>query len=65
MVCRPEVSTLELHPDEGSVRRITTNFFYGILLNDKGQFEDELQFRKCVFLVDWKKVYEKRFGPSY
>lgn len=29
MVCRPEVRKSELHPEEGNVNKITTDYFYG------------------------------------
>lgn len=63
MVCRPEVKQSEMHPDEGNVKRITTNFFYGTLLNEKGQIEDDLLLRKCVFFGGLEKSLRKTVWP--
>ncbi|KAH8328533.1 hypothetical protein KR067_010558 [Drosophila pandora] len=63
MVCRPEVKKSEMHPDEGDVKKITTNFFYGTLLNEKGQIEDDLLLRKCVFFGGLEKSLRKTVWP--
>ncbi|KAM7352362.1 TBC1 domain family member 16 [Cochliomyia hominivorax] len=63
MVCRPEVKKTELHPDEGNVQKITTNFFYGTLLNKKGQIDDDLLLRKCVFFGGLEKSLRKTVWP--
>lgn len=63
MVCRPEVKKSELHPDEGKVSKITTDYFYGTLLNEKGQIEDDLLLRKCVFFGGLEKSLRKTVWP--
>uniref|UniRef100_A0AAG5DM96 Rab-GAP TBC domain-containing protein n=1 Tax=Anopheles atroparvus TaxID=41427 RepID=A0AAG5DM96_ANOAO len=63
MVCRPEVRQAELHPEEGKVCRITTDYFYGTLLNEKGQIEDDLQLRKCVFFGGLERGLRKTVWP--
>ena len=63
MVCRPEVRKNELHPEEGKVPKITTEYFYGQLLNEKGQIEDDLQLRKCVFFGGLEKGLRKTVWP--
>lgn len=63
MVCRPEVRKNELHPEEGKVPKITTEYFYGQLLNEKGQIEDDLQLRKCVFFGGLEKNLRKTVWP--
>lgn len=63
MVCRPEVKKSELHPDEDNVNKITTDYFYGTLLNDKGQIEDDLLLRKCVFFGGLEKKLRKTVWP--
>lgn len=63
MVCRPEVKKCELHPDEGKVNKITTDYFYGKLLNEKGQIEDDLLLRKCVFFGGLEKSLRKAVWP--
>lgn len=63
MVCRPEVKKSELHPDEGNVNKITTDYFYGTLLNGKGQIEDDLLLRKCVFFGGLEKSLRKTVWP--
>lgn len=63
MVCRPEVKKCELHPDEGNVNKITTDYFYGTLLNEKGQIEDDLLLRKCVFFGGLEKSLRKAVWP--
>lgn len=63
MVCRPEVKKSELHPDEGNVSKITTDYFYGTLLNEKGQIEDDLLLRKCVFFGGLEKSLRKTVWP--
>ncbi|XP_061402415.1 TBC1 domain family member 16 [Musca vetustissima] len=63
MVCRPEVKKSEMHPDEGAVQKITTNFFYGTLLNEKGQIDDDLLLKKCVFFGGLEKSLRKTVWP--
>lgn len=63
MVCRPEVRKSELHPEESKVNKITTDYFYGTLLNEKGQIEDDLQLRKCVFFGGLEKSLRKTVWP--
>lgn len=63
MVCRPEVRKGELHPEEGKVPKITTEYFYGQVLNEKGQIEDDLQLRKCVFFGGLEKNLRKTVWP--
>lgn len=63
MVCRPEVRKSELHPEEGKVNKITTDYFYGTLLNEKGQIEDDLLLRKCVFFGGLEKSLRKTVWP--
>lgn len=63
MVCRPEVRKSEMHPEESKVPKITTEYFYGQLLNDKGQIEDDLQLRKCVFFGGLEKNLRKTVWP--
>ncbi|XP_059607672.1 TBC1 domain family member 16 isoform X2 [Phlebotomus argentipes] len=63
MVCRPEVRKSELHPEEGNVSKITTDYFYGTLLNKKGQIEDDLLLRKCVFFGGLEKKLRKTVWP--
>lgn len=63
MVCRPEVRKSEMHPEEGKVPKITTEYFYGNMLNDKGQIEDDLQLRKCVFFGGLEKNLRKTVWP--
>lgn len=63
MVCRPEVRKNELHPEEGKVSKITTDYFYGTLLNDKGQIDDDLLLRKCVFFGGLEKNLRKTVWP--
>lgn len=48
MVCRPEVSRDELHPEEGQVAMVTS-MIWDEILNDKGQVEDDLTLRKGIF----------------
>ncbi|XP_055694248.1 TBC1 domain family member 16 isoform X1 [Lutzomyia longipalpis] len=63
MVCRPEVRKSEMHPEEGNVSKITTDYFYGTLLNKKGQIEDDLLLRKCVFFGGLEKKLRKTVWP--
>lgn len=63
MVCRPEVRKSELHPEEGNVVKITTDYFYGTILNKKGQIEDDLLLRKCVFFGGLEKKLRKTVWP--
>lgn len=63
MVCRPEVRKSELHPEEGKVPKISTEYFYGQMLNEKGQIDDDLQLRKCVFFGGLEKNLRKTVWP--
>lgn len=63
MVCRPEVRKSELHPEEDKVNKITTDYFYGTLLNEKGQIEDDLLLRKCVFFGGLDRSLRKTVWP--
>lgn len=63
MVCRPEVKKSELHPEEGNVKKVTTDYFYGSILNEKGQIEDDLLLRKCVFFGGLEKSLRKTVWP--
>lgn len=63
MVCRPEVRKSEMHPEEGKVPKITTEYFYGQMLNEKGQIDDDLQLRKCVFFGGLEKNLRKTVWP--
>lgn len=63
MVCRPEVRKSELHPEEGVVSKITTDYFYGSLLNERGQIEDDLLLRKCVFFGGLEKGLRRTVWP--
>lgn len=58
-----QVKKSELHPDEGKVNKITTDYFYGTLLNEKGQIEDDLLLRKCVFFGGLEKSLRKAVWP--
>lgn len=62
VVCRPEIKKSELHPEDGKVQKITTEYFYGNLLNDKGQLDD-LQMRKCVFFGGLDRSLRKTVWP--
>ncbi|XP_067006037.2 TBC1 domain family member 16 [Anabrus simplex] len=48
MVCRPEVSQEELHPEEGLVAPVGQEAWLN-LLNEEGQLEDDLILRKGIF----------------
>lgn len=48
MVCRPEVSEEELHPEEGHTAPISREVWES-LLNELGQVEDDLALRKGIF----------------
>lgn len=63
MVCRPEVKKEEMHPEEDNVSKITTDYFYGTLLNERGQIEDDLLLRKCVFFGGLEKGLRKTVWP--
>uniref|UniRef100_A0A1B6D4D2 Rab-GAP TBC domain-containing protein n=2 Tax=Clastoptera arizonana TaxID=38151 RepID=A0A1B6D4D2_9HEMI len=49
MVCRPEVSEHDFHPEEGSVNEVTEEDWKE-MLNSVGQLEDDLPLRKGIFL---------------
>lgn len=62
MVCRPEVSELELHPEEGQVSKLTTEIFRS-LFNENGQLEDDLTLRKHVFFSGMDRDIRKEVWP--
>lgn len=62
VVCRPEIKKNECHPEDGKVQKISTEYFYANLLNDKGQLDD-LQMRKCVFFGGLEKSLRKTVWP--
>lgn len=62
MVCRPEVSDLELHPEEGHVPKLTEEMFRA-LFNENGQLEDDLTLRKSVFFSGMDRVLRKEVWP--
>ncbi|XP_076249880.1 TBC1 domain family member 16 [Rhynchophorus ferrugineus] len=62
MVCRPEVSQLELHPEEGQVPKLTDDIFR-TLFNETGQLEDDLTLRKYVFFSGMDRDIRKEVWP--
>lgn len=62
MVCRPEVSDLELHPEEGQVTKLTEEMFRD-LFNELGQLEDDLTLRKNVFFAGMERSLRKEVWP--
>nr|XP_023027011.1 TBC1 domain family member 16 [Leptinotarsa decemlineata] len=62
MVCRPEVSVLELHPEEGQVPKLTEDLFRS-LFNEVGQLEDDLTLRKNVFFSGMDRDIRKEVWP--
>ncbi|KAK9721589.1 Rab-GTPase-TBC domain [Popillia japonica] len=62
MVCRAEVSDLELHPEEGQVPKLTEEL-YRILFNEAGQLEDDLTLRKYVFFAGMDRDLRKEVWP--
>ncbi|XP_078036787.1 TBC1 domain family member 16 [Augochlora pura] len=62
MVCRPEVSRDELHPEEGQVPMITS-LAWKDLLNEKGQVEDDLVLRKGIFFGGLEPALRKIVWP--
>ncbi|XP_022905140.1 TBC1 domain family member 16 [Onthophagus taurus] len=62
MVCRPEVSDLELHPEEGQVPKLTEELFR-CLFNEHGQMEDDLTLRKSVFFAGMERTLRKEVWP--
>nr|CAD7427468.1 unnamed protein product [Timema monikensis] len=48
MVCKPEVSQKELHPEDGRVAPVDESIWLS-LLNEEGQVEDDLVLRKGIF----------------
>lgn len=62
MVCRPEVSVLELHPEEGQVSKLTEDIFRS-LFNEFGQLEDDLTLRKYVFFSGMDRTIRKEVWP--
>lgn len=62
MVCRPEVSDIELHPEEGQVPKLTEDTFRN-LFNEKGQLEDDLILRKAIFFAGMERCLRKEVWP--
>lgn len=62
MVCRPEVSEIELHPEEGQVPKLTEEIFRG-LFNEAGHLEDDLTLRKYVFFSGMDRDIRKEVWP--
>lgn len=62
MVCRPEVSDLELHPEEGQVPKLTEEVFRS-LFNSLGQLEDDLTLRKYVFFSGMDRNIRREVWP--
>lgn len=62
MVCRPEVSDLELHPEEGQVSGLTEEVFRS-LFNETGQLEDDLTLRKAIFFAGMERSLRKEVWP--
>lgn len=62
MVCRPEVSILELHPEEGQVPKLTEEVFRS-LFNELGQLEDDLTLRKYVFFSGMDRNIRREVWP--
>lgn len=62
MVCRPEVSRDELHPEEGQVPMITS-LAWKDLLNERGQVEDDLALRKGIFFGGLEPALRKLVWP--
>ncbi|KAG7189432.1 hypothetical protein KM043_017134 [Ampulex compressa] len=62
MVCRPEVSRDELHPEEGQVAMITS-LAWKDLLNERGQVEDDLTLRKGIFFGGLEPALRKIVWP--
>lgn len=62
MVCRPEVSRDELHPEEGQVPMITS-LAWKDLLNEQGQVEDDLTLRKGIFFGGLEPALRKIVWP--
>ncbi|KAL3274477.1 hypothetical protein HHI36_015861 [Cryptolaemus montrouzieri] len=62
MVCRPEVSELELHPEEGQVAKLTEEIFQG-LFTEHGQLEDDLSLRKSIFFAGMERSLRKHVWP--
>ncbi|XP_016839631.1 TBC1 domain family member 16 isoform X1 [Nasonia vitripennis] len=62
MVCRPEVTRDELHPEEGQVPMITS-LAWKDLLNERGQVEDDLALRKGIFFGGLEPALRKLVWP--
>lgn len=62
MVCRPEVSNLELHPEEGHVTKLTAAIFH-TLFNETGQLEDDITLRKSIFFAGMDRDLRKEVWP--
>ncbi|XP_058790396.1 TBC1 domain family member 16 isoform X2 [Phymastichus coffea] len=62
MVCRPEVSRDELHPEEGQVPMITS-LAWRDLLNERGQVEDDLTLRRGIFFGGLEPALRKIVWP--
>lgn len=62
MICRPEISNLELHPEEGQVGRLTEDIFQ-TLFNEYGQLEDDLILRKAIFFAGMDRTLRRHIWP--
>ncbi|CAH1154490.1 unnamed protein product [Phaedon cochleariae] len=62
MVCRPEVSALELHPEEGHVPKLTDEVFRR-LFSDGGHIDDDLSLRKCIFFSGMDRSIRREVWP--
>lgn len=62
MVCRPEVSDLELHPEEDQVPKLTVDMFQS-LFTEQGQLDDDLSLRKSVFFAGMDRTLRKHVWP--
>ncbi|CAG9767240.1 unnamed protein product [Ceutorhynchus assimilis] len=62
MVCRPEVSEIELHPEEGQIPKLSQQIFHS-LFNEAGQLEDDLTLRKYVFFSGMDRDIRKEVWP--
>ncbi|GBP38408.1 TBC1 domain family member 16 [Eumeta japonica] len=63
LVCRPEVQKSEQHPEEGKPPKITPELFYGKIMNGKGQIEDDLFLRKCIFFGGLDRELRREVWP--
>nr|CAD7407138.1 unnamed protein product [Timema poppensis] len=61
MVCKPEVSQKELHPEDGRVAPVDESIWLS-LLNEEGQVEDDLVLRKVKLEEVNPHLHEGRVG---